>query len=1837
MLGSRFPKKTIGRTNGFALILTLSLLSFVFLLVITLVNQVRLEFSFTDARQNQILARAHARMGMMIAIGEIQKHLGPDMRVSATADIYDERLENASDYLAQRYPQAVSSNKSVDLDEDQSVDTMPLGQRMWTGVWRHRGQGSENYLGLEGIDKLATRDLPYNSDKGNAITKSWSVDTSYDHHPAIEQAWLVSGNEGWTQKLSITNSIGKVEDFIEVPDGIYIDDEGIRMIPGSPGGNYGKETNAWLDHQRVVRENLSGYYHPLVALPDPDNNDSYAWLLKKPVTKNDGTYAAEPVKAPKTTVSFNNQDGSGRYAYWVGDEGVKTKINIMEPFQEEQGGSITHSLAYPNKLMIATQPNLQAGSYGLNFNLATKKLRKDLVAAQSVLELMEQTATSPLTGMNPLYHSLTTDSFGLLADVRTGGLRRDLSLAFIAEKGGDLWKSDFKNNWIFRDRAQCEKNFPMYLTQSKKHFETSKITNAIHKNQWFDEENDATVQDFGALLAGPQWSVLADYHNLAGSSSLSVSPPSQFPRMVGDNALIFKAGESPSSPGEVFPRAANKDALKFFNCFKDRFENSVRPEPENHSISPVLTKVKFGMFPAIADDTTNEIGYALIPHVSLWNPYDKPMELSNLYMYLPLFPVGINVMEFDLREYDLFRKWWMYTGGDQKDIASQGRQSFRTKVMDRPWPLFAYSLYDGSEKSQGVAEFGPMKALRVNDGPYDKGPSMNLQSRRQMVDGQSKTVYIYAHENPRAGTGEFVFTGWSEKSFQLGDMYFKIENTVLSPGQSASFNVRSFQQADFQTGTIPQITLSKGREEEAFFLKTGIMNFTFGSVDQTMRGVRGLGNNSSDDFIVQGSEFSHSPASSFFKPCVTLYKWEGGGDPFDAKDQIRAKKLSTITKYMADTFGRDDQMVMQTRGTLRQNWKDRRIKGKLPGFGWQMETLMPADQRNERVSLVEFNMRHLIHSTQHGMGYFIHSPNQEVHKLTPSHQSNFTDDEAHLPFIQGRDTLSVTHPKWPNDDEDDFPFTNNFEIPDIDNLTTGGGEGHVAQQDAGFPDLYQWPGWPNGNFPDDPNVWNALEVAFNQKNNTSDMNARASALGFSMGPDSGLLAASDYPDNLLRYSNWQSRDIFYAPIPIWDDEKNSIGFFLNSDSVLSGQTILQAEKSAVLFEIPKAKPLSLMQYRHANLNSYLHGPSYALGNAYASTQVARHRPWGRMQSIVHQPTSDFGLRNVKEMMDLHDRYVSSYVGYELPSGKKISSTDSAFDEFGLHDWGADAPEAQLKLVAAKYKSMPGVSLGNGSPTIGHHIDRNEGFAPWRKNDSGTQLDHQNTTIDHSYYLNRALLDGFFLSGVADHKKPAGKDTQIPGQRYRPFLYDEGSGQKKGNHRLVAYHRNGDWNETSYHSLSSESNHATSSDEAFRYQSLAGDLLVDGAFNINSTSVDAWVAQLSSLRGEEVKKANGTSAGVNSNQTPIIRFLEEPDNNNTWNEFRKLSDDEIADLAKSMVKQVKLRGPFLSFSDFVNRRLAPGPEDPDKGAGSRVNFVTHELATWSQKFPETRDSVTGLRGAVQAAIADAGLNDPGGSWPAAGLIPKAPSTRLTGSIFNVSPFGLHASSIQKSLSPKAGSSRNWGGGTGPPNPHPPNVEYNGQNIAFRFDKYTYDATNYGEAPENLLAVEHLASAANKPGWVMQGDLLSPLAPVSSARSDTFIIRVMGETAAKSSARAWIEVVVQRTPDYVKSDLDAPHHRPHEPFRDENFNGYWDNGYDEEWLDLNRNGNVKDYPDLPGESESRFRDGMISDLRLNLDPQEDDPSSDLGISIQGINQRFGRKFKIVRFRWIREQDV
>ena len=219
------------------------------------------------------------------------------------------------------------------------------------------------------------------------------------------------------------------------------------------------------------------------------------------------------------------------------------------------------------------------------------------------------------------------------------------------------------------------------------------------------------------------------------------------------------------------------------------------------------------------------------------------------------------------------------------------------------------------------------------------------------------------------------------------------------------------------------------------------------------------------------------------------------------------------------------------------------------------------------------------------------------------------------------------------------------------------------------------------------------------------------------------------------------------------------------------------------------------------------------------------------------------------------------------------------------------------------------------------------------------------------------MDGFMLSGISSVSELASEAASPKGHYYKPFLSPlsnesdldlSNDAQWVGNHRLVGYFRNNDWEKsrTSYRVKSEQKSSSDNLDTDYLHQTIASDILLNGSFNINSSSVDAWVAQLSSLRGTSL---------TSEDETPIIRFIDQP-TTNEWNQMRLLSDAEIRALATSIVKQVKLRGPFLSMSDFINRRLSLGPmdSDPSKSKGTRVNFVQYDLSKWEQ-FPEDRYS------------------------------------------------------------------------------------------------------------------------------------------------------------------------------------------------------------------------------------------------------------------------------------------
>lgn len=205
-------------------------------------------------------------------------------------------------------------------------------------------------------------------------------------------------------------------------------------------------------------------------------------------------------------------------------------------------------------------------------------------------------------------------------------------------------------------------------------------------------------------------------------------------------------------------------------------------------------------------------------------------------------------------------------------------------------------------------------------------------------------------------------------------------------------------------------------------------------------------------------------------------------------------------------------------------------------------------------------------------------------------------------------------------------------------------------------------------------------------------------------------------------------------------------------------------------------------------------------------------------------------------------------------------------------------------------------------------------------------------VDHSYLLNDGLWDSYYFSSIAEYTGASFAKTRS--------LEDVMRGVLEGrvpalNSRIVPVSAVGD--------PKILAKTLSNLDPASRGRQLAKYVGINGPFNVNSTSVDAWRAFLSSLRGRAIHglKLSGTGLAQTlgdadystTNETPFVRSskpLSGPSasGGERWSAFRTLTDKQIEDLAKSIVQEITLRGqkdgaPLMTVGEFANRRLGAG--------------------------------------------------------------------------------------------------------------------------------------------------------------------------------------------------------------------------------------------------------------------------------------------------------------------------
>lgn len=212
------------------------------------------------------------------------------------------------------------------------------------------------------------------------------------------------------------------------------------------------------------------------------------------------------------------------------------------------------------------------------------------------------------------------------------------------------------------------------------------------------------------------------------------------------------------------------------------------------------------------------------------------------------------------------------------------------------------------------------------------------------------------------------------------------------------------------------------------------------------------------------------------------------------------------------------------------------------------------------------------------------------------------------------------------------------------------------------------------------------------------------------------------------------------------------------------------------------------------------------------------------------------------------------------------------------------------------------------------------------NNVSTNLIH-----DDAYCANHLLFDDWFVSSIAPQPYSFGNNIENDiNTVYQNFL--------KGESRLTnrAYLPITDDSNVTDAVASARTSEIITSNNG--WLKVASRFEVEGMFNVNTTSIEAWKALLGRAKSSQQLAMYGADEIVSNNlngkhvvtRGPIASDVEAGTgpgfsgqfaNASEYTGFRTLSDDQIEDLAEKVVEQVRLRGPFLSLSEFVNRQLS----------------------------------------------------------------------------------------------------------------------------------------------------------------------------------------------------------------------------------------------------------------------------------------------------------------------------
>ena len=279
--------------------------------------------------------------------------------------------------------------------------------------------------------------------------------------------------------------------------------------------------------------------------------------------------------------------------------------------------------------------------------------------------------------------------------------------------------------------------------------------------------------------------------------------------------------------------------------------------------------------------------------------------------------------------------------------------------------------------------------------------------------------------------------------------------------------------------------------------------------------------------------------------------------------------------------------------------------------------------------------------------------------------------------------------------------------------------------------------------------------------------------------------------------------------------------------------------------------------------------------------------------------------------------------------------------------------------------------------------------------------------DTSYYYNDTLFDAYFFSGIPSEDHDSNQTFPYKEVFDDPYIK---SLKPLANTRLNYYN-------------SPDREKLRNTDG---FEQAAAHLLIDGPFNVNSTSTKAWQAVLSGFRNQSIVGVNPSRLSKKTYSDAGIPFVDHfiPSDNvdKLYTGHLRFEDDEIMTLSVNLTDEVKKRGVARSLSKFVNRDLQGSQEEQQLGridaAIRKSNLNSSPTTLYEDRYSQKNDPRPSARMFKDSMVKDSEAGLPGYFKQQDILRPLSPIMTTRGDTFTIRSYGETIDPISGNVSGKA---------------------------------------------------------------------------------------------------------------------------------------------------------------------------------------------------------------------------